>query len=106
MAEETKNPEVVMPKGVLLSGLAVLVIYVLIAISAVSVLDWNQLAQADGPLAAVVETKLGKMGATGLVIVALFATSKTILSNILGTSRLLYDVARDNALFYLLLTPV
>lgn len=101
MAEETKNPESVMPKGVLLSGLAVLVIYILIAISAVSVLNWNQLAQADGPLAAVIETKLGTIGGTGLVIVALFATSKTILTNILGTSRLLFDVARDNDIKWL-----
>ena len=101
MAEETKNPEKVMPKGVLLSGVAVLIIYVLIAISAVSVLDWNELAQAEGPLAAVIKTKLGTIGATGLVVVALFATSKTILSNILGTSRLLYDVARDSDIDWL-----
>ena len=96
MAEETKNPRKNMPLGVLLSGLAVLVIYVLIAVSAVSVLDWQSLAKSNGPLAEVVEVKLGSIGATGLVVVALFATSKTILSNILGTSRLLFDVARDS----------
>lgn len=101
MAEETKNAEKVMPKGVLLSGIAVLIIYVLIAISAVSVLDWKELARADGPLAAVVQTKLGTIGSSILVIVALFATSKTILSNILGTSRLLYDVARDSEIDWL-----
>ncbi|WP_127845906.1 APC family permease [Psychroflexus aestuariivivens] len=101
MAEETKNPKKVMPKGVLLSGLIVLVIYVLIALSSVSVLDWKELANAEGPLAAVIETKLGSIGATGLVVVALFATSKTILSNILGTSRLLYDVARDSDIDWL-----
>ncbi|GHA31020.1 amino acid transporter [Salinimicrobium marinum] len=96
MAEDTKNPEKNMPKGVLFSGLAVLVIYLLIAISASSVLDWQDLSQSNGPLAEVAEIKLGSWGATGLVIVALFATSKTILTNILGTSRLLYDVARDS----------
>lgn len=101
MAEETKNPEKVMPKGILLSALAVLVIYVLIAVSSVSVLDWQKLANAKGPLAAVIETKLGSVGATGLVVVALFATSKTILSNILGTSRLIYDVARDSEINWL-----
>jgi amino acid transporter len=90
-----------MPKGVLLSGLAVLILYVLIAISAVSVLDWQKLAESEGPLAAVIETKWGRIGATGLVVVALFATSKTILSNILGTSRLLYDVARDSGVTWL-----
>lgn len=96
MAEETKDPEKNMPRGVLLSGLAVLVIYVLIAISAVSVLNWESLAESNGPLAEVIQAKLGSMGATALVVVALFATSKTILSNILGTSRLVYDVARDS----------
>jgi len=101
MAEETKNPEKNMPKGVLLSGLAVLILYVLIAISSVSVLDWQKLAESEGPLAAVIETKWGRLGATGLVVVALFATSKTILSNILGTSRLLYDVARDSGVTWL-----
>lgn len=96
MAEETKNPKVNMPKAVIISGLLVLIIYVLIAISAVSVLGWNNLSNSNGPLAAVIEAKLGTWGATSLVIIALFATSKTILSNILGTSRLLYDVARDS----------
>ncbi|NEV92646.1 amino acid permease [Psychroflexus sp. YR1-1] len=101
MAEETKNPEKVMPRGILLSSLIVLIIYVLVAISAVSVMNWQELAQADGPLAAVIKTKLGGIGAIGLVVVALFATSKTILSNILGTSRLLYDVSRDSDIQWL-----
>ncbi|WP_324719115.1 APC family permease [Salinimicrobium sp. HB62] len=96
MAEETKEPKKNMPKAVILSGVIVLVVYVLIAISSVSVLDWKELSNSNGPLAAVIEAKLGAWGATSLVIIALFATSKTILSNILGTSRLLYDVARDS----------
>lgn len=96
MAEETKNPKVNMPKAIILSGIIVLIIYVLIAISSVSVLNWEELSNSNGPLAAVIEAKLGAWGATSLVGIALFATSKTILSNILGTSRLLYDVARDS----------
>lgn len=96
MAEETKDPKKNMPKAVVLSGIIVLLIYLLIAISAVSVLDWKNLANSNGPLAAVIENRIGTIGATALVVIALFATSKTILSNILGTSRLLYDVARDS----------
>ncbi|SDL13777.1 amino acid/polyamine/organocation transporter, APC superfamily [Salinimicrobium catena] len=101
MAEETKKPKKNMPKAILLSGIIVLIIYVLIAISAVSVMGWEELSNSNGPLAAVIETKLGKIGATALVIIALFATSKTILSNILGTSRLLYDVSRDSNIKWL-----
>lgn len=101
MAEETKEPKKNMPKAIILSGIIVLIIYILIAISAISVMGWQDLSSSNGPLAAVIETKLGKIGATSLVLIALFATSKTILSNILGTSRLLYDVGRDSEIKWL-----
>ncbi|WP_235298890.1 APC family permease [Portibacter marinus] len=101
MAEETKNPRVNMPWAIILSGVIVMVFYVLIAICSVSTLGWEELSSSNGPLAAVIESQWGAIGATILVIVALFATSKTILSNILGTSRLLYDVARDSDISWL-----
>ncbi|BAO56782.1 APC family permease [Nonlabens marinus] len=101
MAEETKQPRKNMPKAILLSGLIVLVVYVLIAMVSVSVMDIDQLSSSNGPLAAVIESKLGAIGSIILVVVALFATSKTILSNILGTSRLLFDVARDSEISWL-----
>ena len=96
MAEETREPEITMPRGVLISGVIVLVLYLLIAVSAVSVLGAVELSKSDGPLAAVLAAKAGEAWVTALIIVALFATSKTILSNILGTSRLVYDIARDS----------
>jgi APA family basic amino acid/polyamine antiporter len=43
----------------------------------------------------------GRAWVTALIVVALFATSKTILSNILGASRLLYDIARDSGFKWL-----
>lgn len=101
MAEETKNARKVLPKGVLLSGIIVLILYVMIAISAISTFEAGELAKKNGPLAAVIESQWGPIGGTILVCVALFATSKTILSNILGTSRLLYDVARDSEISWL-----
>ncbi|MDO6760207.1 APC family permease [Tamlana sp. 2_MG-2023] len=101
MAEETKDAKKVLPRGILLSGVIVLVIYVMIAISAVSTFSAEELAQKKGPLAAVISSQWSALGGTILVIVALFATSKTILSNLLGTSRLLYDVARDSKISWL-----
>lgn len=96
LAEEVKEPEKTMPKGIIISGIAVLVIYLLIAVSAVNVLDAQTLQESKGPLGQVMETAAGPNWAVGLIVVALFATSKTILSNILGASRLLFDVARDS----------
>ena len=101
LAEETKNAKKVMPKAVLISGVVVLIIYLLITVSALSTLGAEGLSQEDGPLAAVIKAQWNPIGGTILVIVALFATSKTMLSNILGTSRLLYDVARDSEISWL-----
>lgn len=98
VAEETKEPEKTLPRGIIISGLVVLVIYLLIAISAVNVVSPEELGQSEGPLAKVMSTLAGPAWATGLIVVALFATSKTILSNIMGSSRLLFDVARDGGI--------
>lgn len=96
LAEETKEPETTMPRGLLISGAAVVVIYLIVAVAAVSALGVDDLASAPGPLAEIMRSQAGPIWATGIVIVALFATSKTILSNLIGASRLLFDVGRDN----------
>ncbi|MFS4418266.1 APC family permease [Maribacter sp. 2307ULW6-5] len=101
LAEETKEPKKNMPRAILYSGGIVMVFYVLIAVGAVSVMGSDGLSRANGPLSAVLESQWGAIGGTVLAVVALFATSKTILSNILGTSRLLYDVARDSEIPWL-----
>ena len=77
------------------------ILYVLIAISALSVMGGDELAGQDGPLAAVMQQVGGSSWATFLIVVALFATSKTIMSNLLGSSRLLFDVARDSEISWL-----
>ena len=101
MAEETKNPQKTLPRGLLLSSLIVLILYVMIAVSAISTFGAQELSRKDGPLAAVIESQWSSIGGTILVIAALFATSKTVLSNVLGTSRLLFDIARDSEISWL-----
>ncbi|WP_414828810.1 APC family permease [Alteromonas sp. H39] len=101
MAEEAKDARKNLPKALIISGIIVLILYLLIAICAVSVMSAEELAKADGPLAAVMRETGGETWATILIGVALFATSKTILSNTISTSRLMFDVARDNDIPYI-----
>ncbi len=95
MAEEVEEPERTLPRGLLISAGIVLAIYLAVAVAAVSALGPDELASSSGPLAEIVSSKAGQTWATVIVAVALFATSKTILSNLLGASRLLFDVGRD-----------
>lgn len=101
LAEETKEPETTLPRGLLISAAIVLVVYLAVAVAAVSALGPDELSQSAGPLAEIMETQASATWATAIIAVALFATSKTILSNLLGTSRLLYDVSRDNEIGWL-----
>ncbi len=94
-AEEVEDPRRTVPRGLLVSAAIVLVVYLLVAIAAVSALGVDRLADSPGPLAEIMRAKAGGGWATAIVVVALFATSKSILSNVIGASRLVFDVARD-----------
>lgn len=98
MAEETKKPKLNTPWALIVSGLFVMVVYVAVAIAAVSAVEWKTLADSKGPLGEVMKATWGGVGVTVISCVALFATSKCILSNMMSNSRLLYDLSRDTPL--------
>ncbi len=100
-AEETKNPKKTVSKGIMIAGVFVIVMYVLVAVSTVNLIPWEDLAGSGSPLALAVKGSTGKTGVTILVVVALFATANSILTNILGTARLVFDVARDTEISWM-----
>jgi len=106
IAEETKSPETTVPLALLLSLLITTVIYVLVAVVAVSVVPADALYAAsrldnpsEGPLALVASTALhSPMGGNLFTVIALCATANTVLVLHIVTSRMLYGIARDNYL--------
>lgn len=97
LSEEAKDPARTIPRALMITSIIVLVVYILVAMCAVTVLPWEQLSEAENPLAAVVESGMGRKGVIAVSIIALFSTSNTILSNMLGASRVLLDMAREHA---------
>jgi amino acid transporter len=69
-----------------------------VAISAVSVIPYAELEKSSSPLADVVDTKFGRTGVIIISIIALFSTSNTILSNMLGSSRVLLNMSKETTL--------
>jgi len=98
LAEETKNPQKTIPKAVMLSIIISSIIYVLVAISAVSVLGWQTLSQSNAPLADVAAKSLGNIAFFVLGIIALFSTGNTILVSLVTTSRMSYGMAEEKSL--------
>lgn len=99
MAEEVKNPETVFPK-IMLTGLGITgVIYILVSISAISLVPAGELGEGEAPLLKVVTA-----GAPNLPIdqifplISMFAVANSALINMLMASRLLYGMARQRVL--------
>ena len=98
LAEETKDPAHTMPRALLGSIAITTVLYVLVALAAVAVVGWEELAASDAPLAAVTDAALGSEASAALAMVALFSTGNTVLLLIVSAARLLWGMAEDGAL--------
>ena len=98
LGEETKKPEKVIPRALVYSVIITSLLYVLVAISAVSVLGWEQLSTSKAPLASVAAASLGNYGFLLLTIIALFSTSNTVLITMVASSRQLYGMAEEHSL--------
>ena len=93
LSEETKNPEKTIPKGLILAVLISIVLYISVAVSAVSVIGWEKLAASDAPFADIAFSAFGSDAFILLVMIALFATANTVLMMLLGASRIIYGMA-------------
>ncbi len=98
IAEEIRNPKKVLPRAIILSISITAIIYILVSVSAIRVLDWRELGVSIAPLADVVKRALGPQAQMIISVIALFATTNTVLIMLLSGSRILYGIARDKSL--------
>ncbi|MGH9924119.1 MAG: APC family permease [Nitrososphaeraceae archaeon] len=94
IAEEIKNPSKVIPKALLASIVITTVVYILVALSTVSLVSWKELSSSDAPLALAAEKAFGSQGIIMLSVIALFATSNTVLMMLISGSRIIYGISR------------
>lgn len=98
VAEECKNPQVTIPVALLLATAAAAILYIAVAITAVSVVPWAELAAAPAPLGAVMDRAAPNFPPGVLVGITLFAVGNTALVNYVTASRLIYGMARQDLL--------
>ncbi|MFP4523405.1 MAG: APC family permease [Candidatus Nanoarchaeia archaeon] len=94
LSEETKNPRKTIPQAMLLSIIISTIVYIAVAIAAVSVLPWDVLAASSAPLADVAAAVLGSKAFVFLGVLALLSTANTILMGLLSSSRGIYGVGK------------
>lgn len=102
IAEETKNPKKILPRAIILSISITATIYILVSLAAIQILDWQELGASLAPLADVAKKILGSNGHIILSIIALFATTNTVLIILVAGSRIIYGMAKQHSLPLLL----
>src|SRR5688572_26192108 len=98
MAEECKNPVDHFPK-VLLAGLLITgAIYVLVSISAITLVPPDQLGEGEAPLLKVVQAGAPNFPLWIFGFITMFAVANSALINMLMASRLVYGMSREHVL--------
>jgi basic amino acid/polyamine antiporter, APA family len=95
VAEEVKEPERTMPRGIVLAQAVAAVIYISVAVTAVSVVDYRDLAQPGAPLDKIAARAAPWLPGQTYIYITLFAVANTMLINFVMGSRLLYGMARQ-----------
>jgi APA family basic amino acid/polyamine antiporter len=98
MVEECKEPRSIFPK-ILLTGLLITgTIYVLVSISAVTLVAPEQLGEGETPLLKVVQAGAPNFPLEIFGLITMFAVANSALINMLMASRLVYGMSRERVL--------
>lgn len=98
ISEETLHASKTIPKAVLLSLLITSILYILVSISIVSIFPWKEVAGTPNPMALATQKVFGENAGLMMSLIALFATSNTVLILLVVTSRMVYGISKQSAL--------
>ncbi|MBU2561338.1 MAG: APC family permease [Nanoarchaeota archaeon] len=98
IGEEVKDPKKTLPRALIISVIVSTILYVLVAVIAVSVVPWNELGTSTSPLSDVMTALLGSKAGILMAVMALAATGSTVLGLLIGTSRMVYGMAEEKTL--------
>jgi APA family basic amino acid/polyamine antiporter len=98
MAEEVKEPEKTIPRSIFLALGISTILYILVSLVAVGLTGTSNLALSGSPLADAIRIT-GNPGAVLLISLgAMIATASVLLTTIMGISRIVFAMARNNDL--------
>lgn len=102
VAEEVKQPERVLPRAILISVVAVAAIYLLMNISLIVVVPWQEAIGSSARQYIVSEFMnrvAGRWAALAVTVMILWTALASVFALLLGGSRILYAAARDGYFF-------
>lgn len=94
-SDEIKNPTKTVPKAMKLSMMVAFLFYSAIAITAILVIPWQELARSDAPLVVVAEKSFGSFGWILISIGGVLAAASALNSTLLSQSRQIYAMGKN-----------
>jgi APA family basic amino acid/polyamine antiporter len=98
LSEETREPERNVPLALILALAVTIILYMLVAVSVVSVVSWETLAASQAPFSEVAAEALGSDAFVVISAIALFATANTVLLMLLASSRIAFGMAESSSM--------
>ena len=98
LGEEVKNPERNLPLAVLIALVVSVIIYVLTGLTATGLLNYQILAQSGSPIAEAAKVMGNFTIVAAVSLGALIATISVLLTNLIGSSRVAFAMARNGQL--------
>jgi APA family basic amino acid/polyamine antiporter len=98
IGEEVQNPKRTLPLALIISVIISTLLYILVAVVAVSVVPWSQLASSPSPLSDVMTALIGTKAGFIMAIMALAATGSTVIGLLIATSRMIYGLSEEHSM--------
>jgi len=99
LGDEVKDPEKTIPRVIVISILAIAVLYVLMQACIISVLPYDVASKSTSVVADYIRALIGPTAAKWVSVMILWTAFASIFSVMLGYSRILFAAARDNNFF-------
>jgi basic amino acid/polyamine antiporter, APA family len=98
LGEEVKNPDRNLPLSILIALVVSIVLYVLTGFTATGMQNYQVLAQSGSPLAEAAKATGNFTLVAAVSLGALIATTSVLLTNLIGSSRVAFAMARNGQL--------
>ncbi len=99
LAEEVKDPKTTIPKAIIITIVSAIILYGVVSVTAIGVIGFEAMAQSISPLQLVANQLQTPFIQTIIALGACTAMLGVLLSQILGISRMLFAMGRNNDFF-------
>jgi amino acid transporter len=99
MGSELRSPGRVMPRAIIISIFAIMIIYLAMNIGVVGVLPWPTVAHSSSVASLVITHNWGRAAADAVTVLILVTAMASVFAGLLGGSRVPFHAARERMFF-------